>query len=87
MFKVSIIFAPFLLHLRVVWRYFVATPILQDLVGNIYALLIVALCILALMLLLYLGWRALVKANEIDRVVMDIENQLQSADSGVRAAA
>jgi hypothetical protein len=86
-FKISIILAPILLHSRVVWRYYSVFPILEDLVGKTYAILIMALCLLTLILLLYLGCRAFIKAIEIDRVVSNIEKQLQGANQKVKEAA
>jgi hypothetical protein len=91
-FKVSILFAPFMLHAGVTYRFFVARPILLDLAGVSQTRLILAICCATLVLLFYFGRRALRKAIEIDRIVVDVGIAVQNATSAqdgqeVRAAA
>ena len=81
-FKSSILFSPFLLHARVTYRFFVAKSILSDLAGTVNTNFILALCCTTLLLLFYLGWRALRKAIEIDRIVGDVEIAVRNATSG-----
>jgi len=79
LFKVSVVFGPFALHFRVVYRCFQAFSIYDDLSGMITAIFILALCSLTLIILLYFGLRAFKAVSEIENVVTRVENQLHTS--------
>jgi len=80
-FKLSVIFGPFLVHSRVVWRCFSSSGfrIYNDLAGRTTAILILVFCGSSLIILLYLGGRALKTAIEIEHLVAAVENKLQTS--------
>jgi hypothetical protein len=69
LFKVSIMITSLLLHAKVVYEFFQAKPVLDDLVGSIHAWVILIVCVVTLMLLCHLCWRAYSRAQRIDQII------------------
>jgi hypothetical protein len=63
----------------VLFRCWVAFNIYNDLAGKTTAIVILALCISALIILSYLGLRAFLAAAEIERVIAVVEKQVRAS--------